>query len=306
MTAPTLVLATDAEKQSRDLLTLPEWGQGLSLEQWQQREKVLRAHPWSVASMESWHWRAPGGETLASCETFRTPALLGPEAGHVYAVASVFTEPALRGRGHATAMIDALNEALAARPDALGSVLFSDVGARIYERSGYRAFPAFEWVLPPAGGDPEEGVRPLEDLRAEAGPAGGAGLLRLSPRREQLDWHLERERFYAWAHDRPPAPFHAAAAGESYAAWMVSYKENVLRVLTLEARSPKDTAAVLRCAQRLAHQLRLDSVRVWEPHPGFAPLPGDLRAREGELPMARVYGGRALADWRPIHRALWV
>lgn len=305
LTGPTLLLATDAEKQQRDLLTLPEWGQGLSLEQWQQREKVLRAHPWSVASMESWHWRSSGGETLASCETFRTPALLGSEAGHVYAVASVFTEPSLRGKGHATAMIDALHQALAARPEALGSVLFSDVGARIYERSGYRAFPAFEWVLPPLSGDPEEGVRPLEDLHAGAATPG-PGVLFSSPRREQFDWHLERERFYAWVKDRPPAPFHAAAAGDSYAAWMVSYKENVLRVLTLEARSPEATAAVLGSAQRLAHQLRLDSVRVWEPHPGFPPLPGTRRPREGELPMARVYGGRALADWRFVHRVLWV
>jgi GNAT superfamily N-acetyltransferase len=299
-----LVLATEAERRERDALTWPEWGQGLSLEQWKERELVLRAHPWSVAAMESWLLKNDAGETLASCETFRTPAGLSGEAGDAYAVASVFTEARLRGKGHATALIDALNAELEQRPGALGSVLFSDVGARIYERSGYRAFPAFEWVLPPLPGDPEAGVRALADLLPDAGVAE-SGVLVLSPRAQQLDWHLARERFYARALGRPAPAFHAAVSGGASATWMASFKENALRVLTLEARGAADTAAVLQSAQRMAEKLGLGSVRVWEPHPGFPALAGERRAREGELPMARVYG-RKFLDWRHVHRAVWV
>jgi hypothetical protein len=301
---PQLTLATDAEKKTRDPLTHAEWGQGLTPEQWLEREAVLRAHPWAAAMMETWFLRE-GEKTLASCETFRTPARVGDALGDVYAVASVFTEPALRGRGHATAMIDALNQTLQGREDALGSILFSDVGAPIYQRSGYQPFPAFEWVLPPLAGDPETSARPLDRIVApELGPAR-QNTLDLYLRVEQFDWHLERERFYAHALNKRPAPFHGAQQGSAFISWMASFKENALRVLGLELGKPEETAAVLRTAQHMAHALGLGSVRIWEPHPGFPPLPGERRPREGELPMARLYRHTAFG-WRGVHRAAWV
>jgi GNAT superfamily N-acetyltransferase len=301
---PTLHKATDAEKKARDPLTRAEWGQGLSAEQWLEREAVLRAHPWSVAMMETWFLK-DGERTLASCETFRIQGRCGDSLGDVYAIASVFTEPELRGKGYATTLIDALNAMLQQRENALGSCLFSDVGARLYQRSGYRAFPAFEWVLKPEAGDPEKDTRPLDRPIELVLGAAQPEVLALYARVEQFDWHLERERFYAHALGRSPAPFHAAQKGSAFVSWMASYKENVLRVLGLEPGTPEDTAAVLRTAQRMAHALRLDSVRVWEPHPGFPALPGERRPREGELPMARIYG-RERFDWRQVHRVVWV
>jgi GNAT superfamily N-acetyltransferase len=301
---PRLAAATDAQRRARDALTWPEWGQALSLAQWKAREVALRDHPWAKAGMESWLW-LEGEQTLASCETFRNAALLGEEAGEVYSVASVFTEPALRGKGYATAMLDAVNAALEQRPRALGSVLFSDVGARIYQRSGYRAFSAREVVLPPLPGNPREGVTVVEELLPDVS-SREPGVLRLTPTPDQFDWHLARERFYAQALGRSPAPFHAARVGRSYAAWMVSFKEGALRVLTIEPRKTEETTLLLQCCQRLASALGLASVRVWEPHPGFDGLPGTRTERDGELPMARLYQGRTLVDWRQVHRAVWV
>ena len=50
----------------------------------------------------------------------------------------------------------------------------------------------------------------------------------------------------------------------------------------------------------------MKTVRLWEPHPGFGGLAGDRQQRDGELPMARLYGGRHLGDWKHVHRAVWV
>lgn len=304
---PQLVPAGEAERRARDALTFPEWGQALTPAQWLERELALRAHPWAAEAMESWLWRGAGGEVLASCETFRMPARLGPRAGEVYAVASVFTEPALRGRGHATAMIDALNAALERRPGALGSVLYSDVGARIYARSGYAEQPAQELVLPAEPGDPLDGVEPLEALLpAPSPPPADPAALTLGPTAAQLDWHLARERFYARALARPPAAFHGARAGRARALWVAWHKEHALRVLWLEPGAAEENGAVLRCAQKVAQRAGLGCVRAWVSHPDLSGLPGRLSPREGELPMVRLYGAAPPFRWVQVQRALWV
>jgi hypothetical protein len=185
-------------------------------------------------------------------------------------------------------------------------VLFSDVGARIYQRSGYQPVGAREVVLPPLPGAPEEGVTPLAaPLPDPPFPEAVSGELHLLPSARQLDWHLERERLYASALGRKGAPIHGARAGGAWACWAAWFKENALRVLWLQPGSPDETAAVLQSAQRVAFAAGLEKVRVWEPHPGFDGLPGERQERDGELPMVRLYG-RPLGAWRHVHRAVWV
>ena len=101
--APVLREATAEEIQRRDAITHPSWGLPLSVEQYRERERRLRAHPFSRQGMTSWHW-AEGSTVLASCETFRMRSVLAGEEGTTYGVASVYTEPALRGRN----VVDAL------------------------------------------------------------------------------------------------------------------------------------------------------------------------------------------------------
>ncbi|HLM71259.1 MAG TPA: hypothetical protein VK459_01150, partial [Polyangiaceae bacterium] len=201
-----ILLATDEQKIERDLLAHEAWGQGLSPEGFAERERRLRAQAWAREVMLTWLLVDEAGEILASCETFRMESALhqkdgDPIAGSTYGVASVFTEPKLRGRGYASRMMALLPAALLARdPGALSIVLFSDVGPGIYARVGYVERPAFDWVLDPVEGDPGEGVELIGEEEVVSAlsliPRPAEGFV-VWPTAGQVDWHLERERIYA-------------------------------------------------------------------------------------------------------------
>jgi ribosomal protein S18 acetylase RimI-like enzyme len=156
-----LLLADEQQKQTRDLVTHAAWGDRLTVAQYRAREDRLRAHPWARSGMETWLW-CDGPTVLASCESFRMPSLLrtssGATHGHTFGIASVYTEPAFRGRGHAGALMSALVTRFRSDPLAQASLLFSDVRPELYARSGYVERPAAEWQLEASGGDPGETV----------------------------------------------------------------------------------------------------------------------------------------------------
>jgi hypothetical protein len=269
--------------------------------------------------MRTWLLQEEGGRVLASCETFRTPAFLHGQPGEAYAVASVFTEVPLRGRGYAGQMMARLTERMrqeAGRPLAL--VLFSDVGEPLYARAGYQAVPAFDWTLPPLARRPEH--TGVDALFEEADvPRELAHLTRppsplvLWPDVAQLDWHLERERIYAEQLARPRPLAWGARVGEARAFWAGSLRSGELVVLLLEAGRPEQARALVRCAQAVAWQAGLSGVRLWEdprPQPwaqALAEEGGVREAREGSLPMlAPLAAGVSAEDWWQVPRALWV
>jgi GNAT superfamily N-acetyltransferase len=316
-----LVLATEAQKAQRDLLTYSAWGQTLTPEAYAERERRLRAHPWSAAEMKTWLLCAEDGDVLASCETFRTDSFLRgpggePVRGDSFAIASVFTEERLRGRGCATRLMDLLAAELErASPRAHGALLFSDVGPALYRRSGYRELPAFDWRLPPTEGAPGE---PVERLLGERDVPAALARLRwpptpyfLWPSAAQVDWHVERERIYAEALARPRPEAQGATVGDSTALWAMTAKDGELKVLLLDARSPEEARALLEAARRVARRAGLERVVVWE-EPASAPLlarlPGATRVpRDGSLPMVRPLRPELpLSPAPPAPRALWV
>jgi hypothetical protein len=261
------------------------------------------------------------GEVLASCETYRTDSFLraldGTLApGDSFAIASVFTEERLRGRGYATKLMDLLAAELEhASPDAHSALLFSDVGAPLYRRSGYRETPAWDWRFTPEPGEPSALVdRLLQDTDV------GAALARMRrpevpffywPSPPQVDWHIERERIYAELMPRPRPEANGAMAGESTALWYMMGRTGTLMVLMLDARTAGDTAALLGAARRVAHRAGLSKVVLWE-EPAMAPLlaqvaGGTRELRDGSLPMIRpLRPGLPSPEPIPIPRALWV
>jgi GNAT superfamily N-acetyltransferase len=321
-----LSLATEAQKQQRDLLTHAAWGQTLSVAEFAAREQRLRAHPWTAAGMRTWLLtREPqgGGEVLASCETFHNESYLQSapgtlEPGDSWSIASVYTEPRLRGHGHASRLMALLAAHLeGASPRAHAALLFSDVGAPLYQRSGYREAPAFDWVLPAQAGPAAPEVDAL--LQDADVPAALARMRRpalpffLWPSAAQVDWHLERERIYAQLHARARPEACGARAGDGAALWAMVAKSNQLVVLMLDARTPTQAHALLRAAARVAHRAGLARVVLWE-EPGTAALVAGLagaerHAREDALPMLRpLRAGLPLGDMAalPFPRALWV
>jgi hypothetical protein len=310
--------ATDEEKAARDALTHAEWGKLLTVEQFLERERRLRDHPWTARVMATW-LLCEGGRVVASCETFRMPSILKlaggqRQVGGTYGVASVFVEPSLRGRGYASQMMARLRPALEAEDaTAQGSLLFSDVGPGLYERSGHRARPGRDLVLSSGGEWPEGAVRLSEATLPVEWPLvrvpNAPFLAWAGP--DQVDWHLERERYYAEALGRPRPSAVGARAGESRIFWAVSYPGNALAVLWLDARAGAEARMCLEAARAAAAEAGVGSVVMWDSSaegPWAAAVDGaTLRQRDGCLPMLAGYREEVdAAAWPFIPRALWI
>ncbi|MBL8951152.1 MAG: N-acetyltransferase [Myxococcaceae bacterium] len=291
-----LHLATAPEKAERDLVTFAEWGKRLSLEQYLERERALREHPFS-RGMRTW-FLVDGSAVLASCETFENVSFVGETRGTTWSIASVFTEERHRGRGHATRLMNLVARA----GDVQACVLFSDVGERIYARSGYVTVPEqHDWLLAPRAGE----VRACEPVIVEP-HAVARHELQLFATREQLDWAFERERLYARFLGRTAPAVHAARRAEAHACWAAYFKANELIILWLQPGAEADTNAVLDAARAEAHRCGLERVRLWG-LPGVAP-PRDafVRKRKEELAMVRPRSGLRIDGWSQVQRAFWV
>ncbi|PTL84040.1 GNAT family N-acetyltransferase [Vitiosangium sp. GDMCC 1.1324] len=311
---------TEEQKTQRDVLSYSEWGKLLTLEGYVSREQRLRAHPWARANMHTWLLCEEDGAVLASCETFRTDSFLRSQNGALlpgdsFSIASVFTEERLRGHGYATRLMDMLAARLEHEPRAHASLLFSDVGPRIYARSGYRELPAWNWHLSPTPGAPGEHVDLLtreEDL--------GRALARMRlpdapfffwPSPAQLDWHLERGRIYVGHLGCSLPQSLGATTGQSTILWGLVSRTAELTVLMLDARSPEEAQALLGAARREASRSGLSRVLLWEEpaHASLLPLvEGATRAaRDGSLPMVRpLRPDLPSSPLLPIPRGLWV
>ncbi|MCU0685148.1 MAG: GNAT family N-acetyltransferase [Polyangiaceae bacterium] len=310
--------ASDEEKRARDALTYEAWGAGLALSQYLEREAGLRAHPWSASgAMTTWALRDGGGAIGATCETFRVPALLdGAPAGHAYAVASVYTEPARRGHGHAATLMRALSDELRRRdPSACATVLFSDVGTALYERAAYSARPSINRGAPAEAGHVHEGVdeifvdgelAAIDRIIGECFGPPREGLW-LTPSGAQLDWHRERERLYARLQGRPALDSWGARRGRGALAWAADWKNNCLVGLFYRAPGVPEAEALLRCMRRVAASVGLARVVLWDDPSQPWPAPFATAPREGGIPMIRPLRSDLRPEaWAAISRGHWV
>jgi GNAT superfamily N-acetyltransferase len=308
-----LIRATDDQKRERDLLAWGAWGARLTADQFCRRERALRAHPWAASGMDTWLWVDDGGAVLSSCESFACSSFLRGERARSYAVASVFTEEKRRGRGYARGMMDALvAEIRRGDPSAHAVVLYSDVGEVLYGRSGFVALPAWDAELEPCEGDPAEVVDELlPEAVPELPPPPAEEPFVLWPDAHQIDWHRARERFYAEALARPRSEHCGARVGSSCAYWAADLKNERLLVLLVTEPERRALELLLIAARRVARQLRLSRVSLWEDG-SLAPLLAGLggverRARDGAVPMILpLRGGLRPEQWRIRPRALWV
>lgn len=304
---PTLRTATDDEKRTRDALTHPVWGGGLTVEQYLAREARLRAHPWTRAGMATWLLVDDDDRPLASCESMASRSVFDGVAGETHAIASVFTETELRGRGHAVELIAKVVDALAERERAHAVTLYSDVGARIYERAGFFAVTSLDRWFEPEPGDPADGVTPLAEADiSDVAPPDARFVVWPDP--TQLDWHRERERAYAELMRRPRLPLAGATAGRGSIVFAGDLKNGRLSVLRFVATSIDEADALLRCARRVAHVASLTHVVVWEdPSQARFVRGGALVPRSGGLSMIRpIARGLSPAEWAIVPKGTWV
>ena len=292
-----LRLATDGEKRARDRLTHEAWGQRLSVDDFVAREERLRAHRWARDNMRSW-LLVEGAQILASCESFEMLSFLDGKPGRTFGVASVYTEPALRGRGHAARMMELLVGAVGEHQAGL---LFSDIGD-YYARVGWRALPAFERSLPAERSSPN-----VEWLSAPAAdelwPRVDVPRARFIvwPTAAQLDWHRERERVYAELFGRAPLAHAGARTGDGVILWAADFKNDKLVVLHVSGRS----AALAAAAQQQAAVAGLSQVITWDSLAVGPDALGEQNPRNDSLPMVLpLQPGTETLSYVP--RALWI
>ena len=321
-TSPTLICteATAAEKRARDVLAHEAWGDRLSVAEFVEREARLRATPFATRAMRTWLLVEAGDlerRALASLETYEVGCALDGRAGRAFEIASVFTERALRGRGHATALVDAMARALAA-PDALALTLYSDVGAAIYERAGFGARPAHDWTLAARRGE-APGVERLSGDAAVAAVLASrpvAGAFAIAPTVDQIGWHRAREEAYAALLGAPGAGHGVLRCRGGDALLAGDLKAGHLRVLGWWADDAAAARALAAAAADDAARAGLTDVVAWVARDDEGALAAGLAEagavrtpREGSLPMLRPLPAaptlRAEA-WADVPRALWM
>lgn len=305
--APGFVLgeARASERVARDRLTHDAWGSSLTREQFLDRERTLRQTAHGRLSMRSWVLRLPNGAVCASAETFRLPLHPG---GAVEVVASVFVDRALRGVGMASRLMAHLVKARReAGIDAL--VLFSEVGAGLYERAGFRALPAPGRIWPVGG----PGLLRMTPITRETLPEAlerrrrlreGRLDLHLTP--EIVDWHLARSDFYARELGRSPATEIGVISDDVVALWVPDYRANVLRLLDVTGAPGTPLEPVVVSARAMGVVNDLDRVVLWDDEVSAAlPSPTARPRDDDDLPMGLPFTPRGELVMGPLSRAWW-
>lgn len=307
--------ASEREIDERSRLTAAVWGNRLTLEQYLERERLLAAAPFAARGLRTWLLEDDAGGVLGSCETYRMASALDGVAGETHGFASVFVEPALRGRGHARAMIERV-AALLRDEGAQAAHLFSEVGTSLYEAVGFRARPirARRWT--PVGAPISEVAlrfgRPAasEVLRSRlAVGADPRARFRIVPDVDQLGWHWVRARAYHrhLGAGRPsPDGVAGAVAGSGWIAWFADYRLERLVVLAVRPGTAPEAEALVEATRRAAGELGLPWAEHWESP--ATPLPGgEVVPLDEEIPMLLPFAaGLSPSDWTEYGRACWI
>jgi hypothetical protein len=315
------VQARDDEKRGRDVLGHAAWGDRLTIDEFVAREERLRATPFARASMTMWllvEEDDPARRPWSSLETFRVPSRHGMRPGFTYEIASVLTEPALRGQGYASLLLTEVGAHIAREPRAQAMTLYSDVGAAIYARAGYAPVPAEDWVFSAQRAQGSAVARSDDRAVLEAVLAAHRprGRFALRPSADQVDWHRERERIYAEALGTSAVAHGVLCFEEGYALVAGDLKQRRLVVLAWRAPTPRIAEALLTACADEAARAGLREVRAWAANDPadersiveVAPWLGVRRvARPGSLPMLRpIARGLDAGAWRTVERVQWV
>ncbi len=125
--------------------THPLWHQGLGPEAYAKR--LEEAFVRMAGEMRYVGLRADDGSLAASARLLQLRMRVGAETVPACGIAAVFANEACRGRGWGARLIRAILADASLRGQRL-ALLFSDIGTGYYERLGFRAFPARDWIAP--------------------------------------------------------------------------------------------------------------------------------------------------------------
>ena len=138
-----LVVADSPLREHIQDLTFPIWNEGLSRSAYSQWNEAQMRTPWGRAHLHRLALVDDAGAVLASLKRYRFQVTYDGEILPMLGIGAVFTPPALRGRGHAFALMERVlaEEAAAGTPVA---TLFSEIAPEYYTRSGFEVVPLDE------------------------------------------------------------------------------------------------------------------------------------------------------------------
>lgn len=280
-------IKSESEKKLRDEVTFLEWGSGLTLDQYFEREKRLRAHAWSKESMQTW-FLVDGAEVLSSCETFAMRSIYRDEVGVVYGVAGVCTEEKYRGKGYASKLITMICDELSMK-DTFGLLLFSEVNPAIYERVGFKAIESNEYFC-----DANDDVAVNDSIqlmkRVDARLSYEKFIRKINenfsiiPTSTQLDWHFERQVAYHDLLEKKDGlrDIVGARVGNSIMIWFLDYKNKVLRSLVFNPDSHENALELIALAKQICKRAGFNIISFYD-KPSFLEL--DSRNRNDSIAM---------------------
>jgi GNAT superfamily N-acetyltransferase len=140
---PHLVNASQAQVEAVYRESHAIWGGGLNFEQYFGLWREVSSLPWTRKHAAFRVWLGDDGELLSSLKLYRPLIQLFGRTERATVLGAIFTPRAMRGRGHASEMLQAVIEACRCRGERL-ALLFSDIGTTFYEAAGFRPLPAEE------------------------------------------------------------------------------------------------------------------------------------------------------------------
>jgi GNAT superfamily N-acetyltransferase len=269
------------------------WNEGLSRAAYSQWNRAQLRTPWGRRHLQRFASIDDRGHVLATAKQYRFDVRVGEREGWMCGIGAVFTPPEQRGRGHASALVDALVSG-AQNEGALLASLFSEIGAGFYERLGFTAVPLDEVTITVdrKGGAPAMLVRAGEErdlgavaaMHATRSAAAPFALRRDGP---LVHYSLSKKRLLAGL--GPPGlrqlEFFVAEEGASAVAYVVV---NVnANGWTLEEAGDRDPAgarlgAMLQVLLAREPSHRTPLIRAWWPR-GFA-VPPQIQLSDRSLP----------------------
>jgi hypothetical protein len=263
-------------------LTYPIWNEGLTRAAYGQWNIAQTKTAWGSAHLCRFALLDDAGNLLASAKRYRHDVRLDGRNGWMAGFGAVFTPEPLRGRGHATTLLELLIERERADGALLAS-LFSEIGADFYARLGFRTVPFDEVTVGVTRKDGSPAMlvragaeRDLKDIAAmhETRTAGARFALRRDP--SLLHFALSKKRLLAGL--GPPGlrqvEFFVAEEGASAVAYVVLL-ENA-NGWTLEEAGDRDPAgarlgAMLQVLVAREPSHRTPLIRTWWPRPMSVP-----------------------------------
>jgi len=283
------------------------WGAGLSFEDYRAFWTELSTTGWAHKNLRYLVWLDDDGSLLSSLKLYQPRVRLYDRLGTAAGIGAVFTPRALRGRGHASALIRAVLDEARKRGD-IAALLFSDVGTALYRALGFLELSAEEawgeirrklpdpppgWSLTPMTPAHLDDIIRTHDLGSRERP------LAILRDREYWAYLIERSRSFFARLDGSDlsSRFQVALRDGEFAGYLATVDGGdvwIVREIEAVDDDPGSFATVLAMGARQARARGRRRWYNWLPREKSASIPGlrvRFRPRRRAIPMLRRLDG---------------